>query len=100
MIVFKTEGKEYRGTTALEIVNMIESEAIDCPCRGQSVRQFLQWSLTRIGDRIPPRELDVSDRMDDEALALNYLYLCDEYGVGKVFASRDGSSHPISAATR
>jgi hypothetical protein len=88
MIVFNTEGKEYRGTTALEIVQLLESDSTDCPCRGQSVLQFLQWSLGRIGDRIPPRELDLSARIDDEALALNYLYLCDEYGIGKVSASR------------
>mgnify|MGYP003580980257 CR=1 FL=1 len=87
MMVFRTMDKIYSGSTALEIVHDLESEAKDYPHRGQSLRHFLRWSLGRLGDRIPPRELDLSGRMDDEALAMNYLYLCDEYGVGKVYAT-------------
>jgi hypothetical protein len=33
---------------------------------------------------VPPRDLDLSDRLEDEPLALGYLLLLDEYGVGKI----------------
>lgn len=70
--------------SALDIVRALESDAEDYPHRGQSVRQFLLWSLERQGNRLPPRDLDLSDRMEDDALALSYLYLRDEYGAGKL----------------
>jgi hypothetical protein len=84
-MIFRTKKKVYRGKTALEIVRAMESDAADYPYRGQSIRRFLLWSLNRPGLRsIPPRETDLSDRIEDEALALSYLYLCDEYGAGKI----------------
>ena len=81
MIVFRTEEKNYCGSSALEIVRALESDSQNYPYRGQSLRHFLSWSLGRLGNCIPPREIDLSDRMEDEALALNYLCLRDEYGV-------------------
>ena len=35
-----------------------------------------------VGVRVPLRELDVSDKLSNELLALNYLLLRDEYGAG------------------
>ena len=84
MLIFQFKGKKYRGATALDIVRALERDAEDYPRRGQSVRQFLRWSLERLGNRLPPRDLDLSDRMEDDALALSYLYLRDEYGAGKL----------------
>ncbi|MGH9902487.1 MAG: hypothetical protein ACRD68_11830, partial [Pyrinomonadaceae bacterium] len=52
--------------------------------RGATLRQFLARALAALRDRVPLRELDVSDRLSDEMLALNYLYLCDEFGVGEL----------------
>lgn len=98
MMIFWTEEKNYCGSCALEIVRALESDAKGYPFRGQSIRQFLSWSLRRLADRFPPRDLDLSDRMEDEALALNYLYLCDEYGVGKLsgkFENLSGSAKPV-----
>lgn len=92
MMTFLTKGKLYRGSLALEIVRALEAEARDYPFQGQSVRQFLSWSLSRSANGFPPRELDLSNRIEDEALALNYLYLCDEYGVGEL------SGKPYSGA--
>jgi hypothetical protein len=72
-------------------VRSLERAAADYPHRGQSIRRFLRWSLDRLGDRLPPRELGLSDTLEDEALALNYLCLCDEYGAGKLLVSHQGS---------
>jgi hypothetical protein len=41
-------------------------------------------SLGQLRDRTPLREIDVSDRLDDEMLALSYLYLRDEFGAGQL----------------
>ena len=95
MFKFQFKGKEYRGASALDIVRSMEGDTEQYPHRGQSVRQFLRWSLERLGDRIPPRDLDLSDRLEEEDLALSYLYLRDEYGAGKFFiaAEANGKGH-------
>jgi hypothetical protein len=84
MLTFQINGKKYRGASPLDIVRALESDAEGYPHRGQSVRQFLLWSLERLGNRLPPRDLHLSDRLEDGALALSYLYLRDEYGAGKL----------------
>ena len=84
MLTFQFEGKKYRGTSALVIVREMEGDTENYPYRGESVRQFLLWSLERLCDRLPPRELDLSDRLEDGELALSYLYLRDDYGAGKL----------------
>lgn len=86
-MTFRDGDKIYRGGTAVEIVRALEQDAADYPRRGESLRLFLRWSLARLGDCIPPRELDLSDRLDDETLALNYLYLRDEYEIGRFSAA-------------
>lgn len=88
-LIFRTEKKDYCGKNALEIVRAMESDANDYPFRGQAIRQFLRWSVGRSGNHLPPREMDLSDRMEDEALALNYLYLRDEYGAGKLLTDAE-----------
>ncbi len=88
-MIFRTETKDYDGANALEIVRAMESDAKDYPHCGQSIRQFLRWSLRRGGNRLPPRDTDLSDRMKDEELALHYLYLRDEYGAGKLLTDAD-----------
>ncbi len=89
-MIFRTKKKDYYGITALEIVRAMESDAKDYQHQGQSIRQFLRWSLRRGGDnRLPPRDTDLSDRMEDEELALHYLYLRDEYGAGKLLTDAE-----------
>ncbi|MCW5961603.1 MAG: hypothetical protein KIS76_15675 [Pyrinomonadaceae bacterium] len=83
-MIFRTKKRDYYGADALEIVRAMESDAKDYPHPGQSIRQFLRWSLRRNANRLPPRDTDLSDRMKDEELALSYLYLRDEYGEGKL----------------
>ena len=88
MLIFQLKGKKYHGASALDVVRALECDAEDYPHRGQSVQQFLQWSLERLNNGLPRRDLDLSDRLDDEALALSYLYLRDEYGAGRLSVSK------------
>lgn len=83
-MIFLIDGKNYRGESALEIVQALEQDATEYPHRGRPIRQFMLWSLNQLGDRVPPRELDLSDRLEDEALALSYLCLRDEYDAGEL----------------
>ena len=84
VMVFRADDKEYRGSSALEIVRAIKREAAPAGGPAQPIRQFLLESLEQFSDRIPLRDLDVSDRLSDEMLALSYLYLRDEFGVGEL----------------
>ena len=85
---FLFKDKEYKGASAVDIVRAQEREANDYPHRGQSIRTFLKWSLENLRDRIPPRDLDLSDALQDDELALSYLYLRDEYGAGNLSIER------------
>ena len=87
MIVFRIQNKEYRNATAVGVVLALESDAEGYTDHGRPIRHFLHWSLDRLGDQIPPRDLDLSERVDDETLALTYLFLCDEFGVGEVISA-------------
>ena len=84
VMVFRAGDREYRGKSALEIVEALRREAAGGDGEGQTLREFLLDTLEQLGDRIPLRELDVSDRLDDETLALSYLYLRDEFGAGEL----------------
>jgi hypothetical protein len=79
---FRIGEKEYTGKSAVDIVDALK---FDMPDEGQKhlgVREFILWSMSQLSDRIPLRELDVSNKLSDEMLALNYLLLRDEYGAG------------------
>jgi hypothetical protein len=98
VMVFRAGGKEYRGSSALEIVQALRREAPGGgDGAGRTLRQFLRDSLEQLGDRIPLREIDVSDRLDEETLALSYLYLRDEFGVGELrdVPGRQRWAHPL-----
>jgi hypothetical protein len=82
-MTFRLCGKEYSGERAVTIVGAMERDADNYPHRGAGLRQFLHWSLAHLTDRIPRRELEPGARLDEETLALGYLYLLDEYGVGQ-----------------
>ncbi|MCA1636682.1 MAG: hypothetical protein LC802_24190 [Acidobacteria bacterium] len=84
VMVFRAQEKEYCGSSALEIVQALKREAAPDGGLTQPVRQFLLESLGQFRDHIPLRDLDVSDRLSDEMLALSYLYLRDEFGAGEL----------------
>lgn len=84
MLTFQFKGKEYTGRSALDVVRAMERDTEQYPYRGQALRRFLFWSLERLGHRLPPRDLHLSDQLEDDELALSYLYLRDEYGAGRL----------------
>ena len=88
-MVFRLGKKKYCGSSALEIVRALESDAKEYPHRDQPVEDFLKWSLQALRKQIPPRDMHLSKRMGAEELALNYLCLRDEYGAGQLFIDRD-----------
>ena len=83
-MMFRIGEKEYSGSSALEIIDALQQDMIEAQEQSLSLRQFLIWSLGQLSDRIPLRELDVSDKLTNEMLALSYLYLRDEYGAGEL----------------
>ena len=83
-MIFRSEGKEYSGTSAVEIVDALKRDALDGNNEEVPLRRFLVNSLAQFSDHIPLRELDVSDRVDAETLALSYLCLRDEFGLGEL----------------
>ena len=88
-MIFRVNEKEVKGTSAVNVVRALEREDKEYSDRGGPIRQYLIWSLNRLGGSVPARDLDPSDRLEDEALALDYLLLLDEYGVGKMVGTTD-----------
>ena len=83
-MIFRRREKEFSGTTAVDIVRALERDDEEYQHCGGSIRQYLSWSLNQLGSQVSSRDLDVSDRLEDEALALGYLLLLDEYGMGEL----------------
>ena len=81
-MLFRVGEKEYAGKSAVDIVDALKTEMPNGAHEHQSVREFILWSMSQLSDRIPLRELDVSDKLGNEMLALNYILLRDEYGAG------------------
>ena len=83
-MIFRLRGKAVSGRSATEVVRALEEGDSDYCQGGGTIRQYLHWSLNRLNGSVPPRDLHLSDRLEDESLALGYLLLLDEYGVGKI----------------
>lgn len=83
-MIFRVKGKDVSGRSAIEVVRALERDESEYHQVGGPIRQYLNWSLNRLNGSVPPRDLDLSDRLEDEPLALGYLLLLDEYGVGKM----------------
>ena len=83
-MIFRLRGKDVSGRSAIEVVRALEEGDSDYRRGGGPIRQYLYWSLNRLNGNLPARDLDLSDRLEDEPLALAYLLLLDEYGVGKI----------------
>ena len=89
-MIFRTKGVNYNGRSALDVVRDLERHDKAYQYCGGPIRQYMVWSLDRLISSVPPRDLDLSDRLEDETLALGYLLLLDEYGVGEIVAATDG----------
>jgi hypothetical protein len=99
IMIFRVGSKDNNGATALEIVRALQREGAGLGPESQTLMEFLLFSLSRLGDRVPPRDLDVSHRLGDETLALGYLCLRDEYGAGELLDvdDRELSAHALSS---
>lgn len=83
-VTYRTEAKTYRGMSAVEVLLALERDTPSYPEPGAPLCRFLSWSLARLDDAIPTRDLLVSPRLSDETLALWFLSLCDQYGIGSL----------------
>lgn len=95
-MIFWMGSKRYCGSTAVEIARGIEQDATEYAQQGGTVRDFISWSLLQLGDHLPPRELSVTDRVSDETLALSYLCLLDQYGLGELHCLPDPGEKDLS----
>jgi len=86
-MIFRFNDKEYTGATALEVVEQMERDDAEFSAAqtGGTIQEFVKWSLKKLSDRLPPRELDLSNaRVDDEVQAHGYLSLRHDYGIGEI----------------
>lgn len=88
-MIFRFQGKDIGGESAVEIVRRLERADKNYPHCGEPIRQYLSWSLNELTGIVPPREVDVSNSLDDETLALGYLLLLEECGVGEIASFTD-----------
>lgn len=89
-MIFRIKGISYKSRTAIELVRDLERDDKDYPSCGGALRQYLSWSLNHLSCSVPARDLDLSDRLEDETLALGYLLLLDENGVGEMVSESSG----------
>ena len=84
-MIFRFKDKEYKGATAIEVVKQMERDDADFVApNGGSIQEFVKWSLKKLSDRLPPRELDLSPRVSDEVQARGYLSLRHDYDIGEL----------------
>ena len=87
-MIFRFRGKEFKGVSWIDVVRSLERDDKEYPFGGGPIRQYLTWSLNQLST-VVPRDIDLSDRLEDETLALGYLLLLDEYGVGEIVGPID-----------
>ncbi len=86
-MIFRFQNKEYKGATAIEVVEQMEhdeAEFAHAARTGGTIQEFVKWSLKKWSDRLPPRELEISSRVDDESQARGYLSLRHNYCIGEL----------------
>jgi hypothetical protein len=88
-MIFRSQGKEFKGVSWIDVVRSLERDDKEYRSCGGPIRQYLTWSLNQLSGTVVPRDMDLSDRLEDETLALGYLLLLDEYGVGEVVGPID-----------
>ena len=90
-MIFRFQGKDVGGRSAVEVVRALERDDKEYGSSGGPIRQYLLWSLNQLSGTVPARDLELSDRLEDEPLALAYLVLLDECGVGEIIGPIDRS---------
>jgi len=89
-MIFRTKNKSYSGRSAIEVVRSLERDDKTYAEGGGPIRQYLHWSVNQLSGSVPARDLELSHRLEDEPLALAYLLLLDEYGVGELVSDSSG----------
>lgn len=72
------------------VLRSLEQDDKEYRSCGGPIRQYLTWSLNQLRGAVPPRDIALSDRLEDETLALGYLLLLAEYLVGEFVGPIDG----------
>ena len=84
-MIFRTKSKDYQSETAVEIVNQMARDTVEFSAVTVNIfQEYLKWSLQKMSDSVPPRELDLSERVSDELQAQSYLSLRHDYGIGEL----------------
>ncbi len=81
-LIFRFQEKEFKGVSWIDVVRSLEMHDKEYRSCGGPIRQYLIWSLNQLSGTVAPRDMDLSDRLEDETLALGYLLLLEEYGRG------------------
>jgi hypothetical protein len=98
-MIFRMGSTLYAGSSAIEIIRKIERDTTECLQEERTVRDFIAWSLLKLSDKLPLRELAVSDKVTDETLALSYLCLLDQYGLGELDTLSDAKRQSAVSIT-
>lgn len=88
-MLFITKTRRFKGETAVEIVRKMERDSAEYDGQRGVIREFLIWSLGRMANEIPQRELDVSPDLDDETNSYNFLCLLDNFQLGTFYEQTD-----------
>ena len=83
-MVFWLDSRVYRGSSAAEIVRKMERDSIKYRHEGGTLYDFISWLLLQLDDHIPQRELAISDKVNEETMALSFLCLLDRFGIGEL----------------
>ena len=88
-MIFRFRGKEFKGVSWIDVVRSLERDDKEYRSCGGPIREYLTWSLNQLRGTVSPRDIHLSNRLEDETLALGYLLLLDEYGVGEIVGPID-----------
>ena len=83
-MTFRFRGKEFKGVSWIDVVRSLERDDNAYRACGGPIREYLSWSLDQLRGTVPARDIHLSDTLEDETLALGYLLLLDECGVGEI----------------
>lgn len=81
---FLFDNQFYSGDSAVEIVRGMMRSSEQYSGDATDIRRYLAWSLERLDDRLPVRDLLLTESLNDETVALSYLCLLDQYGLGEL----------------
>ena len=73
-MIFRFRGKEFKGVSWIDVVRSLERDDKEYRSCGGPIRQYLTWSLNQLSGTVGPRDIDLSDRLEDETLALGIFF--------------------------